>query len=181
MIRDAAEQSTTSWNCILLILATIAVTCLPVLASDYGYADDFWVISMRPLNAGNLVEKVRGLIGGEGRCLFPIWALGVLGQVDGVQGSKYVRLTTLIAVFFSAIVFYKLLRRHLVRDRLNAALIASIFSINPAFLIISGWAEIGSDCYACLLGLLSGHFLLRDPRFNAAPSKAGIPPAGAPV
>ena len=170
MKTDALRRRRSSWNCLLLILATVFVTCVPVLASDYGYADDFWFLSMRPLNNETISNTVHHF-NAEGRALFSIWALGVMGQADGIQGLRLARFLALFGIFFSSVVFYKLIRRHLAEDRLDAALAACIFSINPSFLIMAGWAQAGSDAYACFMGLLSSHLLLGDERFDAPSAK----------
>jgi len=172
MMQSHLDQRTTSWVGALLILTTIAVTCVSVVASDYGYADDFWILGIRPLNAENITKAFHGFLG-EGRCLYSIWTLGVMGQIDGIEGLKYVRLLTLFGIFFSSVVFYKLLHRHLIEDRIDASLMACIFSINPSFLVMAGWAEIGCDSYACMLGLLACYFFLRNPYFNAPTRKLG--------
>jgi hypothetical protein len=125
---------------------------------------------MRPLNAETISKNVHGFFD-QGRPLCPIWALGVMGLANGIQDLRFVRLLTLFGLFFSSIVFYKLIRRHLIKDRIDASLIACIFAINPSFLIMAGWATIGFDSYACLLGLLSSHVLLLDTRFDAPSSK----------
>ena len=133
-----------SWSCIFLILATVAVTCVPVIASDYGYADDFWILALRPLNSETISSFAHNQFD-VGRPLFPLWALGVVGQANGIQDLKFVRLIAAFGLFCAAVVFYKLVRRHLVEDRIDAALIACIFSINPSFLIMAGWVILG--CY----------------------------------
>ena len=166
----ASHQGTKSWIYILLILATISVTYVPVIASDYAYADDYWLLSMRPLNSKTISDTIHNQFD-VGRPLFPIWSLLVMGQVKGIQDLRFVRCLALVGLFFASVVFYQLIRRHLFEDPIDASLIACIFSISPASLIMAGWATLGFYPYACLLGLLSGHVLLLDARFNAPSSK----------
>ncbi len=169
--QNAFNQEMPSWSCAFWILAAIAVTCAPVVASDYGFSDDFWILSIRPLNS-EIINNTLHHFNAEGRSIFSVWVLGVMGQASGIQDLRFVRLLTLFGLFFSSVVFYKLLRRHLAEDRIDALLTACIFSINPSFLIMAGWASIGCDSYACLLGLLSSHALLLDARFDAPSSKS---------
>ena len=117
MTRDASGQGMTSRGCVLLIFATILLTCVPVIASDYGYADDFWFLSIRPLNAETLMKNAHSFIN-EGRALFPFWALGVMGQANGVQDLRFVRFISLFGLFFSSVVFCSVVQT---RTRANSA------------------------------------------------------------
>ncbi len=154
-----------SWGGILLLLATIVATCGVVFSSDYGFSDDFSSLPSEPITAQRVIGFIHFFIG-EGRCLFTLWIVGVFGQVHDIGHLRFIRLLTLFALFFSSIVFYKLVCKHLVEDRITAYLMGAIFAINPSFLIMSGWAAIGYDAFASLMGLSSSYVLLKDAYFD---------------
>ena len=164
-----------SWTSILIILATVLATCGGVFCSDYGYSDDFSTFPPGPVTSSVMVDTLHYFIG-EGRPLFTVWVLAVFHQAQNISDLRYVRLVTLFALFFSGIVAYRLVFKFLFPDRFTASLMGAIFAINPAFLIMSGWACIGCDAYASLMGFLASYILLQDDYFDK-PLTAPISPA----
>jgi hypothetical protein len=122
------------------------------------------VLATRPLSDTHLVGVVVKMVDNDGRYLQPLWLLGVMGHSSGIQFLKYVRLLTLVGIFLSSWMFLKLLRSYLWEDPLESALMAALFAVNPAFLIVGGWTMTGSISYAVFLGLSAIYLLLRHDR-----------------
>jgi len=54
-----------------LILATMACVYGPILASDFAFSDDYWVLATRPLSDTHLVGSVVKMVSNDGRFLQP--------------------------------------------------------------------------------------------------------------
>src|SRR4051812_47412706 len=121
-----------------LIFVVVLFVYYPAMTFDFAFSDDFAYFR----NAQS-TEKTMAALNMDGRFVFSVWVLGLLAKATPLVGFKYVRILAVAGVFASAVLFYELIRRWLVRDRLWATAAACAFAVNPGMLFLASWVCAG--------------------------------------